>query len=349
MNVQEMEGTASALVAPGKGILAADESFGTIEKRFQAVNLPSTEENRQRYREMLFTTPKLGQFISGAILFDETLRQKAGDTTPFPEVLRRQGIIPGIKVDAGAKPMAGFPGEKVTEGLDGLRQRLEEYYQLGARFSKWRAVITIGNSIPTENCVVANAYALARYAALSQESGLVPIVEPEVLMDGAHTIERCETVTQKTLKTVFSALFAHRIVMEAMLLKCNMVIAGMECPHQSGIQEVAKATIRCLRRSAPVAVPGVVFLSGGQNEVQATQNLNAVNKAGPHPWQISFSYGRALQDSALRAWAKDTTKFADGQKALLRRAQANSAARTGSYSAAMETQPVSLLPSPEPL
>lgn len=349
MNPQEMETTAGVLVTPGKGILAADESFGTIEKRFKAVSLSSTEENRRRYREMLFTTPKLGQFVSGVILFDETIRQKAADGTPFSEVLRRQDIIAGIKVDAGSKPMAGFPGEKVTEGLDRLRKRFEEYYQLGARFSKWRAVITIGREIPTENCMVANAYALARYAALSQENGLVPIVEPEVLMDGDHPIERCESVTQKMLKTLFSALSAHRVVLEAMLLKCNMVIAGSGCNKQSEAQDVAKATIRCLRRAAPAAVPGIVFLSGGQTEVQATENLNAICQTGTQPWQLSFSYGRALQDSAMRVWAKDTTKFADGQKALLRRAQCNSAARHGKYVPAMETQPVSLLPSPQRL
>ncbi len=349
MNLHEMETTANALVAPGKGILAADESFGTIEKRFQAVNIPVTEENRRRYREMLFTTPKLGQFIGGVILFDETIRQKAADGTPFAEVLWRQGIIPGIKVDKGAKAMAGFPGEKVTEGLDGLRDRFNEYYQLGARFSKWRAVITIGDAIPTVNCVVANAYALARFAALSQEAGLVPIVEPEVLMDGSHTIERCETVTQKALKTVFSALFAHRIALEQMILKPNMVISGKECPQQATIQEIAKATLRCLRRSVPAAVPGIVFLSGGQSEVQATQNLNAINQTGPHPWPVSFSFGRALQDSALKTWAGDPAKVVDGQKAFLRRAQANSAARNGKYSATLETVPISLLPSPSPI
>jgi fructose-bisphosphate aldolase class I len=348
MNLQEMETTANALVAPGKGILAADESFGTIEKRFQSINIPATEENRRSYREMLFTTPKLGQSVSGVILFDETIRQKAADGSPFTDVLRRQGIIPGIKVDKGAKAMAGFPDEKVTEGLDGLRERFEEYYQLGARFSKWRAVIAIGDSIPTVNCMVANAYALARYAALSQEAGLVPIVELEVLMDGNHTMERCETVTQKALKTVFSALFAHRIELERMLLKPNMVIAGTENPGHSAPQEIAKATVRCLRRNVPAAVPGIVFLSGGQGEIQATQNLNAINQTGAHPWQISFSFGRALQDSALKAWAGDPAKVQDGQRALLRRAQANGAARGGNYSSTLETAPISLLPSPSP-
>lgn len=349
MNLQEMESTAAALISPGKGILAADESFGTIEKRFQAVGIPATEDTRRRYREMLFTTPKLGQSISGAILFDETIRQKAGDGTPFAEVLRRQGIIPGIKVDKGAKAMAGFPGEKVTEGLDGLRERFAEYYQLGARFSKWRAVITIDETLlPTVNCVVANAYALARFAALSQEAGLVPIVEPEVLTDGSHKLERCEAVSQKTLKTVFSALFAHRVALELMLLKPNMITPGKECPEPATAQEIAKATVRCLRRNVPAAVPGIIFLSGGQSEVQATQNLNAINQLGPHPWQVSFSFGRALQNSALKAWAGDPAKVVDGQKALLRRAQANSAARNGKYSASLETVPISLLPSPSP-
>lgn len=348
MNIQEMESTAAALVAPGKGILAADESFGTIEKRFQAVNIPVTEENRRRYRELLFTTPKLGQYISGVILFDETIRQKTSDGTPFIKVLQRPGIIPGIKVDKGAKPMAGFPGEKVTEGLDGLRDRFIEYYQLGARFSKWRAVIAISSNLPTVNCMVANAYALARFAALSQEAGLVPIVEPEVLMDGNHTLERCETVTQRTLKTVFSALAAHRVVLEAMILKPNMVIAGKDCPQQASSQEVAKATVRCLRRTVPAAVPGIVFLSGGQSEIQATENLNAINQLGPHPWQTTFSFGRALQDSALKTWAGDPAKVVEAQKAFLRRAQANSAARYGKYSASLETSPISLLPTPSP-
>lgn len=350
MSSEEMATTIASLVAPGKGLLAADESLGTIEKRFKGIDLESTEESRRQYREMLFTTPKLGQFISGAILFDETMRQKASDGTPFPELLQRAGIVPGIKVDTGAKPMAGFPGEKVTEGLDGLRGRFEEYYRLGARFAKWRAVITInGNALPTVNCVVANAYALARYAALSQEAGLVPIVEPEVLMDGEHAIDRCETVTQNVLKNVFSALNAHRIVLELMLLKPNMVIAGTECPKQSAPHEVAKATVRCLKRTVPAAVPGVFFLSGGQTEVQATENLNAIDQFESHPWQLGFSFGRGLQDSALRAWGGNPAKVVDGQKALLRRAQANGAARSGNYSGALETVPISLLPSPRPL
>src|SRR5580658_8523650 len=265
MSSQEMETTARALVADGKGILAADESFGTIEKRFKAINIPSSEENRRAYREMLFLAPGLGQHIGGVILFDETIRQKTRDGVPFPEALKRQGIIPGIKVDLGTKSLAGFPNEKITEGLDGLRERFQEYYQLGARFSKWRAVITIGQGIPSDGCLEANAHALARYAALSQESGIVPIVEPEVLMAGNHTIERCEEVTQRTSHIVFNALFSQRIVLEQMLLKPSMVISGKECPRQAGMQEIAQATVRCLHRNVPPAVPGVVFLSGGQS------------------------------------------------------------------------------------
>jgi fructose-bisphosphate aldolase class I len=348
MSSQDLESIARSLVAPGKGLLAADESSGTIEKRFKAINLASTEESRRAYREMLFTTPKLGQYISGVILYDETIRQKAADGTPFTEVLERQGIVPGIKVDKGAKAMAGCPGEKVTEGLDGLRARFEEYYKMGARFSKWRAVITIGNNIPTDACLVANAHALARYAALCQENGLVPIVEPEVLMDGTHTIERCEAVTSRTLQIVFDVLIAQNIVLERMLLKPNMVIAAKDCPQQADMRQIAQATVRCLRRYVPAAVPGVVFLSGGQNDVQATENLNAINILGPHPWPVSYSYGRALQDASQHAWVGDAAKVADGQKALLRRAQANSAAQAGEYSAKMETMPISLKPSPVP-
>ena len=270
MSSQDLESIARSLVASGKGILAADESSGTIEKRFKAINVVSTEESRRAYREMLFTTPKLGQYISGVILYDETIRQKAADGTPFTEVLKRQGIVPGIKVDKGAKSMAGCPGEEVTEGLDGLRARLEEYFKMGARFSKWRAVITIGSHIPTDACLLANAHALARYAALCQENGLVPIIEPEVLMDGNHTIEQCEAVTSRTLQIVFDMLIAQNIMLERMLLKPNMVIAAKDCPQQADMRQIALATVRCLRRYVPAAVPGIVFLSGGQNDVQAT-------------------------------------------------------------------------------
>ena len=348
MASQDLESIARALVAPGKGLLAADESFGTIEKRFKAVNIPSTEENRRAYREMLFTTPKLGQFISGVILFDETIRQKTTAGIPFTETLHSQGIIPGIKVDKGAKAMAGFPGEKVTEGLDGLRARFEEYFQLGARFSKWRAVITIGPNNPTDACLEANAQALARFAALSQEAGLVPIVEPEVLMDGDHDLERCEAVTYRTLHIVFNTLFDAHIPLERMLLKPNMIVSGKDCSRQANPRQVAEATVRCLRRAVPAAVPGIVFLSGGQDDVTATQNLNAINQLVPHPWQISFSYGRALQDPSLKAWAGVPTKVPDGQKALLRRSQANGAAQTGKYTPSFESAPISLLPTPTP-
>jgi fructose-bisphosphate aldolase class I len=336
MNSSELESTARALVAEGKGILAADESFGTIEKRFKAINIPSTEENRRAYREMLFMAPGLGQHIGGVILFDETIHQKTRDGIPFPEALKRQGIIPGIKVDLGTKSLAGFPDEKITEGLDGLRERFQEYYKLGARFSKWRAVITIGDGIPTCGCIEANAHALARYAALSQESGLVPIVEPEVLMDGNHTIERCEEVTQLTQHVVFNTLFSQRVVLEQMLLKPSMIVSGKDCPKPASVQETARATIRCLRRNVPSAVPGIVFLSGGQSDVLATQNLNAINQLGPHPWQITFSYGRALQDAALKNWGGDAAKVKAGQDALLHRAMCNGAAHSGKYSEKIE-------------
>ncbi|HXF95127.1 MAG TPA: class I fructose-bisphosphate aldolase [Gemmatimonadales bacterium] len=336
MSTHDLSRIAQALVAPGKGILAADESLGTIEKRFKSINLPSTEENRRAYRELLFTARGAGQYISGVIMFDESIRQKTRDGTPFPAALEKEGTIPGIKVDAGAKALAGFPGEKITEGLDGLRERLAEYRELGARFTKWRAVITIGDGLPTGFCVHANAHALARYAALSQEAGLVPIVEPEVLMDGSHTIERCEQVTAWTLETVFTQLYAHRVVLEHMLLKPNMVIAGKDCREQAGVPEVAEATVRCLRRTVPAAVPGIVFLSGGQTPEQATEHLNAMNALGPHPWQLSFSYGRALQDEALRTWRGDPANVTAAQKAYLHRAKCVGAARYGKYTKQME-------------
>jgi fructose-bisphosphate aldolase class I len=338
MALQDLEATARALVAPGKGILAADESSGTIEKRLKNINVPSNEENRRAYRELLFTTPGLGESISGVILYDETIRQKASDGTPFVEVLKRQGIIAGIKVDEGAKALAGFPGEKVTEGLDGLRERLAEYVKLGARFTKWRAVITIGKQIPTQTCLEANAHALARFAALSQEAGLVPIVEPEVLMDGDHTIERCEEVTEATQKLVFHALSEHRVSFESMLLKPNMIVSGKDCPQQAGSQQVAKATSRCLRRCVPAAVPGVVFLSGGLSDEAATQFLNEMNKRGGAPWQLSYSFGRALQAPALKAWKGQAANVAAAQKALYHRGKCNSAARSGKYTEAMEAE-----------
>src|SRR5213083_164966 len=337
MSTETLESVARKLVALGKGILAADESSGTIEKRLKSINVPSSEENRRMYREILFTTKGAGEFISGVILFDETIRQKTRDGRSFVEVLEQQGIIPGIKVDKGAKPMANFPGEKVTEGLDGLRGRLGEYRQMGARFAKWRAVITIGEKIPTRTCINANAEALARYATLCQESDLVPIVEPEVLMDGTHTIERHFEVTQQTLEAVFHALYEHRVVLEAMLLKPNMVLSGKDCPQQASVEEVAEATVRCMKRVVPGAVPGLVFLSGGQTDLQATEHLNAMNRLPDLPWQLSFSYGRALQAPVLKAWKGELGNVAKAQQAFHHLAWCNSKARFGKYTEQMET------------
>jgi fructose-bisphosphate aldolase class I len=337
MRTDELETIARTLVAKGTGILAADESSPTIEKRFKAIDVRSTEENRRDYRELLFRTPGLGEFVRGVILFDETIRQKARGGTALADVLRQQGIIPGIKVDKGAKPLAGFAGERITEGLDGLRERFAEYYALGARFAKWRAVFTIEQGTPTTYGIQANAHALARYAALSQEAGLVPIVEPEVLMDGDHTIQRCAEVTEATLRRVFSELLEHRVVLEGTLLKPNMVLSGGICPTQAGIEEVAEATLRCIRRTVPAAVPGIVFLSGGQTPERATQHLNAMNAAGPQPWELSFSYGRALQEPALRAWHGREDNAVAAQKALIHRARCNGAARYGKYVDTMET------------
>jgi fructose-bisphosphate aldolase class I len=338
MAANGLESTARELVSDHKGILAADESFGTIEKRFKSIDIPSTEDNRRSYRDMLFTTPGLEEFISGVILFDETIRQRADDGTPFPNVLAGKGIIPGIKVDAGAKDLAGFPGEKITEGLDGLRKRLSEYRDLGARFTKWRAVITIGDAIPTRFCIDANAHALSRHAALAQEAGFVPIVEPEVLMDGPHSIERHYDVTQLTLKQTFDQLLEHRVALEGLLLKTNMVLSGTESDPQAGVEEVAARTLECLRTVVPPAVPGIVFLSGGQSDEQATAHLDAMNRLGPRPWELSFSYGRALQAPALKAWKGERSNVDAGQKALYHRAKLNGAARAGSYSADMEAQ-----------
>jgi fructose-bisphosphate aldolase, class I len=336
MTADELAATATALVAPGKGILAADESGGTIEKRFKTIQVESTEERRRAYRELLFTTEGAAEFISGVILYDETLRQQAADGTPLAEVLSGQGIICGIKVDAGTTGLAGFPGEKITEGLDGLRDRLVEYRGLGARFTKWRAVITIGESIPTRTCLQANAEALARFAALSQEAGLVPIVEPEVLMDGDHTIERCHQVTADTLSTVFASLREHRVRLEGMLLKPNMVLPGSDCPVQAGVREVAEATVGCLRDTVPASVPGVVFLSGGQSDEDATAHLDALNRLGPQPWQLSFSYGRALQAPVLQAWKGEAGNVPAAQRAFFHRAELNGAARHGEYRPEME-------------
>jgi fructose-bisphosphate aldolase class I len=336
MSLGELESVARTLVAPGKGILAADESSPTIEKRFKAIDLPSTEENRRAYRELLFTTPGVSEFISGVILYDETIRQRSADGMPFTEVLERQGIVPGIKVDEGAKALIGFPGEKITEGLDGLRGRLPEYRALGARFAKWRAVIDIGAGIPTRYCLQANAHALARYAALCQESGLVPIVEPEVLMDGAHTIERCEEVTTEVLSLVYAELTSHRVALEGTLLKPNMAVSGKGCPAQAGAAQVAEATVRTLSRVVPPAVPGIVFLSGGQTPRQATEHLSAMNAMGKHPWELSFSYGRALQDPVLKAWRGKAANVPAAKEAFLLRARLNGAARHGNYTPAME-------------
>ena len=337
MDREKLETTARALVPPGKGILAADESHPSIGRRFEPLGIPNTEDTRRRYRQMLFTTPGAADHVSGVILFDETIRQKADDGTPLVELVVRQGIVPGIKVDRGAKPLAAAPGEQVTEGLDGLRERLAEYTQLGARFAKWRAVIAIAPGLPTERAIEANAHALARYAALCQEAGVVPIVEPEVLMDGDHTIERCFEATEATLHAVFRALRAHGVALEGMLLKPNMVLSGKECARQAGIPEVAAATVGCLRRAVPAAVPGVVFLSGGQSEEQATAHLNAMNVAGTSPpWALSFSYGRALQAAALRAWRGDPGRVTAGQRAFLHRARMNGAAQRGQYSPHLE-------------
>jgi fructose-bisphosphate aldolase class I len=336
MSIQELESVAQAMVARGKGILAADESMGTIKRRFDSIKIESNENNRRAYREMLFSTRGVEEAISGVILFDETIRTAASDGTPFPQLLSKKGIIPGIKVDKGPVDIPGFPGEVVTEGLDGLRGRLKEYKELGAKFAKWRAVITIGDGIPTYTCLEENAHALARYAALCQEAGIVPIVEPEVLLDGNHTVERCQEVTEQTLKITFTALFLQRIHLEGMILKPSMVVSGKENPRQAGVEEVAERTLRCLKRTVPAAVPGIAFLSGGQSAVSATEHLNAMNKMGPHPWQVSFSYARALQDPALKAWKGEAANVPAAQKIFYHRAKMNSAARSGSYTKQME-------------
>ena len=337
MNLKELNSVARAMVAPGKGILAADESAPTIKKRFDSISLQSTEENRRLYREMLFSAPGAASSIGGVILFEETLGQKTGDGVPFPEYLSKLGMIPGIKVDKGAKPLAGFSGETITEGLDGLRERLGEYRRLGAKFAKWRAVIDIGPSIPTDFGLTANAHALARYAALCQEADIVPIVEPEVLMDGDHDIARCEEVTGRTLDSTFEQLRAHRVALEGIVLKPNMVIAGMKSPRQATIKEVAEATVRCLKAHVPEEVAGIAFLSGGQTDTLATAHLDAMNKLGPLQWPLSFSYGRALQAAALKAWGGKREKFSAGQAAFALRAKLNGLARDGRYEATMES------------
>ena len=336
MSASDLAAIAHQMVADGRGILAADESSGTANKRLASVNVDQTEDNRRAYREMLLTTPRLGKHISGSILYDETIRQSASDGKTFVSVLEGQNILPGIKVDTGAKTLAGSPKEKITEGLDGLRERLAEYVELGAKFTKWRAVITIGDGMPTDYCVDVNAHALARYAALAQEAGLVPIVEPEVLMDGTHTIETCRDVTEATLQRVFNALMDQRVSLEGMVLKPNMVISAMDCPQQANAQQVAEWTVATLKRRVPAAVPGIAFLSGGQSEEVATEHLNAMSNVGDLPWLLSFSYGRALQHSALQTWAGKAGNAGASQKVLAHRAAMNSAATIGKYSAGME-------------
>lgn len=335
MSIEELEDIAQAMVAPGKGIIAIDESTGTIKKRFDAVGVECTEENRRAYREMLLTAPNLGQHISGAILYDETIRQSTKAGVPFTKVMADAGILPGIKVDKGAHPLAGCPGELITEGLDGLRGRLEEYAKLGAKFAKWRAVINIGEDIPTGTCIESNAHALARYAALCQEQGLVPMVEPEVLMDGDHDIEVCYDVTEATLRALFSALYEHNVMLEGAILKASMVIAGKDCAEQADVEDVADLTVRCLKATVPASLPGIVFLSGGQNDEQATAHLNAMNQYGPHPWPLTFSYGRAMQQAALKLWAADMAgNFAQAQQTVFDRARDNGLAALGEWKTA---------------
>jgi fructose-bisphosphate aldolase class I len=340
MDMQQLQSTAKALVAEGKGILAADESTGTIKKRLDSIGVESTEETRRAYRELLFTTDGAEEFISGVILYDETIRQSASDGTPFPKLLESMGISPGIKVDTGAKPLALTDGETITEGLDGLRARLEEYRELGARFAKWRATYSIAPEKPSEYCVWTNAHALARYAALCQEAGLVPIVEPEVLQDGTHTIAESRKVTGRVLQAVYTELHDQRIDFRGTLLKPNMVLSGYEAADRASVDEVADVTLECFYKHVPAAVPGIVFLSGGQSDEDATANLNAMNARGPHPWQLSFSYGRALQAPALKAWGGKEENLEAAQRAYYHRAKMNSAARTGMYAPEMEREAV---------
>jgi fructose-bisphosphate aldolase class I len=337
--MSETSETALALVAAGRGILAADESDGTIGKRFDSIGVESSEETRRSYRDLLFSAPGVEEFLSGVILFDETIRQSSADGTPFPELLKKRGIIPGIKVDKGAKPLASAPDETVTEGLDGLRERFEEYRGLGARFAKWRATYVVDGAAghPSDYAVLANSHALNRYAALSQEAGLVPIVEPEVLMNGAHTIEESFEATRRVLRGLYAELYAQRIELEGTLLKPNMVLSGYDCPQQATDDEIAEATLRCLRESVPAAVPGVVFLSGGQDAVAATARLNAMNRMGGNPWQLSFSFSRALQGPVLETWGGKAEHMVVAQRVFLHRARCNGAARSGAYSAEMET------------
>jgi len=343
--MQDLAKIARALVPPGKGILAADESTTTIKKRFDAIGVENTEANRRAYREMLFRTPGIAQFISGVILYDETIRQKAADGTPLVKILRDQGILPGIKADVGAKPLAFSPNEVVTEGLDGLRERLAEYRELGAVFSKWRAVIAIGEGIPTPYCIEVNAHALGRYAALSQEQGIVPMVEPEVLMDGDHTIERCYEVELATLREVFAQLGAQHVQLGGMLLKASMVLSGKAARNRASPDEVARYTVECFRESVPAAVPGIVFLSGGQGDEEATVNLDAINRYAAKvraPWELSFSYGRGLQAAPQKAWSGKADNVSAAQRAFLHRAKLTAAARVGQYTPDMERETVAV-------
>ena len=332
MSIEQLAETARAMVAPGKGIIAIDESTTTIAKRFEGVGIANNEENRRAYRELLLTTPKLSEYISGAILFDETIRQSTRDGVPFARYMADNGIIPGIKVDKGTHALAGFPGELVTEGLDGLRARLQEYYKLGARFAKWRAVITIGEEIPSGTCIEANSHALARYAALCQENGLVPMVEPEVLMDGDHDIETCYEVTEVTLRSLFDALYNHNVMLEGTILKASMVVPGKDCAEQASVDEVAESTLMCLKSAVPAILPGIVFLSGGQSDEDATAHLDAMNRLGPNPWPLSFSYGRAMQSAALKLWSQDlAANFAKAQETVYARAKDNGLAALGKW------------------
>ena len=337
MNIDELCQTAAAMVQKGKGILAADESTGTIGKRFDSIGAASTADSRRDWREMLFRTePAMSEYISGVILYDETLRQSAADGTPLVEIIRRAGAIPGIKVDTGARDMAGFAGEKITAGLDGLRERMKDYYDLGARFAKWRAVITIGDGLPSEVCIRSNCHALARYAAICQEASIVPIVEPEVLMDGAHSLERCYDVTVHTLKHLYMELFCHKVMLEGTVLKPNMVLPGKDAAQQASIEEVAAATIKCLKSTVPVAVPGIAFLSGGQSDVDATAHLNAMNARFDTPWNLTYSYGRALQAAPLKAWGGRAENYDAAQAAFNHRAKMNGLATFGKWSPDLE-------------
>ena len=333
MSIEQLEEIALAMVAEGKGIIAIDESNATIKKRFDSVGIECTEENRRAYRELLLTTPNLSDHISGAILYDETIRQSTKAGVPFTKIMMDNGILPGIKVDKGPQPLAGFPGEVVTEGLDGLRDRLNEYARLGAKFAKWRAVISIGDDMPSSTSIDANCHALARYAALCQEAGIVPMVEPEVLMDGTHDIDTCFDVTEAVLRSLFATMYEHNVWLEGSILKASMVIHGKDCPDKASVEDVAMATVRCLRATVPATLPGIVFLSGGQSDQDATAHLNEMNQMGPHPWPLSFSYGRAMQTAALKLWSQDIVgNVAKAQKIVAQRARENGMAALGRWS-----------------